>query len=328
MNWEPYRTVDGIKFLDTREAVRGHFSVYEDDLQTHARADVGIPYDTYESRGIQILYDKYNRFAAIEVWQPNQVFHLGYNLLGFSIGELKTLFHWDESVIETEREITFFKVGLSVIIRNRKESELPSRIVLFTKDFYNQKIGIPRPNHFSSFRIQVPYIEKPIASSEKENDEVLFQVAFQHTKEKAIILWNGIPIPFDYKNDMAQWWSSIVFLLEKITSEEEGVLDLDLQCEAFQAQWIVKWNDTFVLIDSHWKTPAQMAVFEDKTVRQLTLIKIDFLNEWRFIVTHIKRVYEINNLIAKVQQIEQLEEKMSSYGMMYKALESITKKAI
>lgn len=325
-NWQPYQSVDLLEFYSTRDTVRKHFEEFEPELETLARSDARLPNDTFQASAFEIIYDKYNRFGAIEIGGENEVMYQGVNLLKSTVSSIKDLFASDTSVIETEKDITFFDTGLSLFTPDN--NEFPETITLFGKDFFNHKVGIPDPVHFSSFRIQAPYIQLPSKIAKSPQAAQIFQHAFTDTKESGVIYWNSIPITFGYHKDLPLIWDAVVDLLTRITTSTRSQTAIALKCDSFQTHWQVHWDEKFVIIESDWHAPDYVAAFTDETSTRLTILKIDFLNEWKLVLGQIHAVLKLAKNNTQAMAVNKLFNKIEDFGLLYPNRRSVEKKLV
>lgn len=327
----PYNSVGNFHFNVERNVNRKLFLEHEDLLYCHARTDGKSPDDSYDKLGVTLIYNKYNKFTAIEIQSPTNPVFQEKELLRMTWNELLLWFHkLDEDLVISEKDFISYKLGISVFAPDYKKNPdvLPKTITVFAKDFFSTKKGIPSPNLINSFHIQVAYMEPQSEEivNEKTIEELLSKI-WKNTKEKGIILWNQIPISFDYAEDLSQIISQIAKMLNIINANVEGKETFQINCNAFETSWVVKWNNKFILIDADWKRIRgnYEVIFKDNNLKlnQLTLLKSDFIAEWKMLLVQALNVLtakNTSNVKNKKQLVCSLKKTLSAmpnYGKFY-----------
>jgi hypothetical protein len=328
----PYQQVGAFHFNALRSQSREILVDHYDDLYCHARTDGKAPDDTYAKLGLEFIFTKYNRLGAIEMNAPAKPMFEGKSLLNMTWAELLVWFQrMDPELVVSDKDFISYKVGISAFAptKNEDPNVLPNSITVFETNFFYQKIGIPNPALLNSFFIHVPYLETfENGNIEEETHREILTRAFEPTRENAFWIWNQLPIAFNYSSDLPQLIDTIAELLSILKQQPEGKTIIHFNCPSFACDWNVKWNDKFVLIDAQWQHIAGgfEAALNDEVLptHQLTLLKSEFLAEWKVLLQQCVRVLTSkrvkmndNDSKSRVKELVSLEKWIPNFGKFY-----------
>ncbi len=311
IEWNPYESVGEFKFGSRRSENREIWSEHDTKLYCHARTDGKAPDDSYEDFGIVLIYNKYNRFSAVEVRKPSSVVYNGDDLLSRTWAELVSAFDAvDPDLVVSEKDLVSYKYGIAIFAPEKDENlnVLPTSITLIARDFFSTKIGIPSLERVKSFHIQAGFLEPMdrIGSLTKDFDNHLYQ-AWRNNRERGILLWNQIPIAFSYSGDLPAIAGTVIRMLKTIWIGRDGSEEFKVICGSFSALWKFRWNDEYILIDSEWEeveggyVTALNSTFD--SVNQLTVGKHEFLAEWKVVLV------QISETLSRCDQLTSEEKK-------------------
>src|SRR5882762_374566 len=88
------------------------------------------------------------------------------------------------------------------------------------------------------------------------DDSSLFdaiQTVFPLEAEYALLTWNWVYIPLDYKYDWCLLVDEVISLVECMTSEQSGSRTIHWPSNTFSAVWDVEWADGKVTVNATWK---------------------------------------------------------------------------
>ncbi|PHR35249.1 MAG: hypothetical protein COA38_02880 [Fluviicola sp.] len=335
---KPYIGVGVFEFDARRSKNREELSDHDDDLYCHARTDGKSPDDSYKNLGLEFIYTKYNRLGAMELMEPSIPLFKGRNLLESTWNELLNLFQQlDPEIQVSDKDLISYKLGIAIFAPEKNENPFvkPTSITVFDEKFFTHKVGVANPEHLNSFHIHVPYvgISKEITYNGTTAEELL-KNAFSDVSEKGIILWNQVPIAFEYSEDLPLLLNPIVELLESIKAQTEGKSELNFECPSFSMQAKIKWNDKFILIDSDWTRingGYESALKADNPpIGQLTLMKNEFLSEWKILLEQCVNTLKGSNVVVvtsesrvSLNRLKSIERWIPHYGKFYRENQSI-----
>ena len=100
-----------IRFNDVRTKVRMGLDA---SPKVYAQSDAEVPHDTYEAEGLFVMYDKYNRCAAVECEAPAEVIFEDRDLLKMSYTDLRQMVvQLDPDMVESDKDFISFKYGIA-----------------------------------------------------------------------------------------------------------------------------------------------------------------------------------------------------------------------
>jgi len=169
-----------------------------------------------------------------------------------------------------------------------------------------------------NFRIQA---SQPKNNSEFNNeDEKLseaIETIFPMLTEEALIIWNTIYIPLNYKYDVSYMIEDILYML-KVLSEnpKEGILRINWPSNTFACEWNLAWNKGALTINSVWHSVlGHTQQLLNKSNKIETSI-LEFLSEW-------KMVLEV--LIKNLEQCGYSNKNLKDMSALYDAFINIEK---
>lgn len=332
LSLRPYKSVGEFEFNAKREIVRGFMKEHASELATHARTDGKVADDSYENLGLEFIYTKYDKLGAIELKSPSKLVFNGVNLMEKTWKELLHQFQMlDPEIQVSSKDFISYKFGVAVFAPNKdtNPNTLPTSITAFDKQFFIHKDGIADPQYLNTFHIHVPFFRA--GRSEKSRSEAKsegLKEAFSEVREKGIMIWNQVPIALDYASDLPEILQPILSLLEKMRTSTEGTHELKLACASFTTEWKVKWNEKFLLIDAHWvkvKGGYEDALNDtDPNIGQLTLVKSEFLSEWKMPLLQVWNALKHENVEPELSgRVRSMERSIKEMGKFYREDKSL-----
>ena len=173
-----------------------------------------------------------------------------------------------------------------------------------------------------NFRIQASY---PINNGEFcQEDRKLseaIETIFPMLTEDAILIWNTIYIPLNYKYDISYMIDDILNLLKKIRENLDGEIKIDWPSNSFACEWILKWNSDLLTIDSKWRSVTGHTEDSLNNLSELNVNLVEFVNEWKSVLEVL-----INNLetcgygkenLIDMDLLYDEYRAIKSYGLLY-----------
>lgn len=278
---EKFKKVGPIVFGAHRNEVRKHFS---EEPKVYAQSEAVVPHDTYEDLGLFVMYDKYNRCAAVEFMKPHKVFWEGKNLFEMPHRDvLNQLRLKDPTVVISSKDFTAFNLGVSIFVPE-KESDPNAKIesiTVFRKDHFNQKIGIADPTIFSTFLLQTGSSQlNPVGSY--SSLQQLWQHSFGSQDDYLMLYWNSQPLAITYAeiHSLAPTW---LLLLNNLSERNQGEETYRLNSDSIDAIWEVQWDEDYIYVNSTWNQAFGM----EQALNfwsELKVLKSDFVSEWTLLL--------------------------------------------
>lgn len=123
-----------------------------------------------------------------------------------------------------------------------------------------------------------------------ENDRKLMEVIetiYPMRTESAIMVWNYISIPLSYKYDISYMINDIIKVLQELMTKQEGILKINWLPDTFRCQWLIKWKEDIIEVNSLWNSVVGDISDNLNRVPSISMNKWDFVNEWERVFYNI-----------------------------------------
>jgi len=326
MNWVliKHTSLGPVRFGMKRAETRNILPDFQVERKDGVLTENSMPSDNYDS--FEVLFSKYDRCAAVKVTSAINVVVEGKSL--FEMG-WQDLIHWisesDKDVQVEENQLVSHAFGLKV--QKESGSDNASEIMCFEADYFYLYKEIPLPTIASSFYLQVGFVEDV---SEKGNQFDSLEHAgsklFENTQEKGVFLWNNVPIPFNYQEDVAEIIQRITPVLTEMSQVEKGNAMCSVQTRNLEFDVQIQWEKDVVNMDSVWrKTPGNLQeVLNSELIRKVYTTKADFLPEWKMLLIQIDRAIQATNSTFKnekeketIRELQKLIRNIPQTGKFY-----------
>lgn len=147
------------------------------------------------------------------------------------------------------------------------------------------------------------------------------QRVFPLNTEEAIIVWNNLYIPIDYKYELSVIINDLLPFLSCLLTSKNGSYKLGFGVDTIRAIWDIDWDQDQIRINSEWDiAPGNLKELLNKH-NSIELNRDAFLAEWKKLLeTIITSINKANILIKNQYEWEQILEiysKISNYGYYY-----------
>lgn len=319
-------SIGRLHFGDKRQSVHEKLSEFEGDRVDGNLQLTQMPTEEYPAKGWTIHYTKYNTFGAMEFDLRSNVLFNGENIFDQNWEDFaKGLCALDSTSRMSADHIISNQFGISAS-KNETSNEI-GRVCIFEKDFFTINKGLPHPSKMTSFHIQVAFVEDAVLSSKVYDT---FQDAaaelFLATKEKGFILWNTIPISFDYREDLPIILEKIRSVLWEIYYAERGDLLYTVKTANLDFGWRIQWDKDDFQMDSVWRkvNGGLEACVGSDALRKISCSKEAFLSEWKMLLLQVVQAVRSKGLTFVdiesqdfIFQIESLLESIEHKGLFY-----------
>jgi len=134
----------------------------------------------------------------------------------------------------------------------------------------------------TNFFIQAGYPQSlSVSDRSDENMSDAVQTVFRADTERAILAWNRIYVPLDYKYDLSLMVDDIVDLIEQLNNHTSGHQSVHWPSNTFSSEWALTWADDTLEIHSRWACVIGGTVDLLNKNCKLELAKAEFMAEWR-----------------------------------------------
>jgi hypothetical protein len=333
MNFElkPLLAIGELNFGELRSFVRSTLSEFEKERENGTLNIRNMPSDLYPTLGWTIHYSKYDTFGAMEFDARSKVMYNSKNLFELSWNELKsTLLSQDPHTRVSDDHIISHQLGISAT-KHPSTDEIDS-ICVFEKDFFTINKGLPHPSSLTSFRIQVGFIEE-VEPSKKEY-ETLEEAAselFLPTREKGFLLWNTIPVSFDYREDFHILLAKIMSTIWSIYYSERGDALCTFKTKNLDFAWRIQWNPETFYIDSEWRkvNGGLEKMLNSDAISRIYTSRQEFLAEWKLPMAQLYQAVKSKGITfvdidaqEVFLQVESLLESINQRGIFYNDFEA------
>ncbi len=323
---KPYQSIGELNFGSARTSVRARLVAYENERENGSLKISNMPSDLYPTLGWAVHYSKYDTFGAMEFDERSRVLYNGKNLFELSWDELNsTLLSKDPNSRVSEGHIISHQLGISAT--KKPLNDEIERVCVFERDFFTANKGLPHPSIATSFRIQVGFIEdvEPFKKEYETLEEAASEL-FLPTKEKGFLLWNTIPVSFDYREDFHVLLAQMMTTIWSIYYSERGDALCTFQTKNLDFAWRIQWNPESFYIDSEWRkvNGGLEKILNSEAIIRIYTTRRDFLAEWKLPMAQLYQALkskEITFIDVDSQdvylQVESLLESIDQRGVFY-----------
>lgn len=139
------------------------------------------------------------------------------------------------------------------------------------------------------------------------------ELGFPMDADDAVVLWNDIPIPLNYKYDLSVILDDVLNVLNHCLKDME--IKTWFASNTFTTQWIIDTQNEIVKVHANWRSVVGKHENRLNKVPDIEVSKIHFLQQWSGILeTAISGVHRTTLIIEDPQQLndtETLIEKIS-----------------
>lgn len=174
--------------------------------------------------------------------------------------------------------------------------------------------------------IQPGFVEGIINDNKRFHDleKALIHI-FRNNREYCIILWNGIPIRLDYKEDIPHMAAKLILFLKQINGgEKENILNITTKNIDCEWKAVLSENKTEIDLTGNFRTiPGNY----QKTLNTLSTIQIRkeaFLREWKLVLEQLYKAlkesgckFKSNKANNTVHILGELNDLILSRGIFY-----------
>lgn len=166
----------------------------------------------------------------------------------------------------------------------------------------------------------------PIANYSKLKEYTFKDAAeniFILNTENAIMYWNGICIPLDYKYTIGDILNSILEMLESLLDNDEGDKRILFFESNFLTTWQLSWNKNQLTIISYWNSVPNAKVIVDILEKNNKIIidKSLFIAEWKVLLITFKnnllKFYAHAKEVEGFDKLESIEQRIKHKGCLY-----------
>jgi len=110
------------------------------------------------------------------------------------------------------------------------------------------------------------------------------ETVFFHRTEDAMLFWNGVIIPINYKYDLSVIIDDIVVMLQNLLGKERGTCEVHFGSNSFLSIWNLKWQNNQLEISAEWHSVAGDLNAVLTRCSNLEMPLDDFIAEWKVLL--------------------------------------------
>lgn len=311
LDFEAYAGVGPFRYGQTREETR---ALIDSDRRNFKRGRGEPPIDQYVAEGLYLRFDKYDRLAAIECVLPAKLIVADRDLLGTPYGEVgEWLRSEDPELREYMGEMVSYDLGMAVLQREAGPTAFCDSVLCFCEGFFDDDRGLQDPEWVTSFMLQAGFVEGMLYSPGKYiNTAVALRECFGQVREAAIVLWNTVPVAFDYPEVMAEILPQLAETLTYVLKEKAGNAQIELDTEHLAFSWELSWGGKLIELNGEWQRVPGGHVDALNAFSRIEMRKSDFLSEWKLPLEQALHVLEGVGLKPRGQAAQQDLRKMQT----------------
>ena len=178
----------------------------------------------------------------------------------------------------------------------------------------------------SGLRLQPGFVEGIVCDRKRFS---MLQEAYQHifrnNLEYAILLWNGIPIRFEYQTDLAAIIDDLIAMLRAVQDFElDEYTPFQFRSANIGFVWKVITTAEYVTITAEWvKVPGGYEAALNK-LGMIQMLRLDFMCEWKLLLKQfIQAIDDAESDLTEIEAQEKLnimrslEEGIPNRGLFY-----------
>ncbi|AWM79933.1 hypothetical protein DKL61_05930 [Gammaproteobacteria bacterium ESL0073] len=104
----------------------------------------------------------------------------------------------------------------------------------------------------------------------------LLEDIFPLNTEQCIMFWNHVCIPLSYKYDISIILDDIIFIINEVSNNTNGYLEIDWPSNTFSAKWYISWDSVDLKINTKWYNIVGNIESILNNVNELAIKKIAF----------------------------------------------------
>jgi hypothetical protein len=173
------------------------------------------------------------------------------------------------------------------------------------------------------YRIQAsqPKNNVDICAEDEKLSEAI-ETIFPMMTEEALIIWNTIYIPLNYKYDVSCMIEDILCMLKAIRENpNHGVLRISWPSNSFACDWKLVWDQGILIISSVWRTVLGHTENLLNKANKIKVNLLEFLYEWKMLLEVL--IYNLEQSGYNQDNLKDMNElyngfnHIEKYGLLY-----------
>jgi hypothetical protein len=145
---------------------------------------------------------------------------------------------------------------------------------------------------------------------------------FSADTEDALIVWNNVRIPIDYKYDMSVIIDDVLDMLEQVMSARSGSHRVTFASDTFNSVWELEWEDDRLSISPIWLSVRGPTDVLTSACGRIESEKEHFLAEWKVPFKRIVTGLQTSGIslldASEYERLARVEASIRRYGRLYR----------
>jgi hypothetical protein len=163
-----------------------------------------------------------------------------------------------------------------------------------------------------------------VIDEEDEHIGDALQTVFPMWTEDAYMVWNGVHVPISYKYTLSFLIQDAVVMLERLSHDELGELEIRWPSDDFAATWHLTWEAERLEIRTKWEPNAVVGGTEGLLNARPTvhIAKQSFISEWKEVLGVALRALTDAGYteahLADLAKLRRVHESIREPGILYR----------
>lgn len=183
-------------------------------------------------------------------------------------------------------------------------------------------------SRLSGFWLQTGFVDATVAEGLQFGSlQAAFEQVFYCTRENAILLCNGIPVCFSYRNDLPMFLPKILDCLDTLQQYTNlPKYELTINTHNIEAAWFFKLYDDVISINMKWRRVKGNYQAALNVLGEISYNKHIFINEWLMLLKQCQQCLVDAGAVlmdeAYVGQVllNKVESRIKKFGRFYQRL--------
>jgi len=165
-------------------------------------------------------------------------------------------------------------------------------------------IQVSQPKFISDKAVERQFLSEEYLENSLED-------IFASNSEVAILNWQGIVVPLNYKYDLPTFIGEIIETVLELIEHKSGQKTVFFASSSFMVEWQLTWNDDDLLVKANWmSTSGGIEVLLNKS-QTLEIKLLDFLAEWCELLRIVQKYYMGLDIKANSKSIGKIDKILS-----------------
>jgi hypothetical protein len=171
------------------------------------------------------------------------------------------------------------------------------------------------------FTIQICSPRTAHQYSVEESVGAAIESVFPLMTEDAIMNWNHVRVPINYKYDLSVVWEDVINMLRRLASQPAGNTECKLASSTLRATWHLSWRANRLEVSSEWHEVVGDVQSILNQRNRIDLPLDEFLAEWKLLLIKVVEALQIagytQNTLPGLADVITVQDQISKVGKLY-----------